>query len=843
LTSPDFELAVVVPIASSADVAPAIRQFVVPEGLNARLFLLDTTIDGSIGSIDHATVVRGRSFVLGDALAALAEVIGNAPVVLRRIDALYDSDQLQAVVDHFAQNPNVEFLTCNVSLSTGDGIRHVVDPARDGTRPPQCWDAGLALRASALSQVGRNAWFPSLLAAYIAALQENRAGHLDAAYAVVSYDSFAATRFSHYADLHLLHTHQEAFGSDTPWLSVVVHSKASFDAVTSTLSALFGQVLPPGTFEVILVDRGDGTLNAQLENLSFSQPSQLLATPGATCGAALQAGVDAARGQVLLFVDDHTLPFPDLAELHIRAHRDRPGQLLAVMGSLEHSLESLGTPLARAIAGESETAWVLDREAVPLKPAHQLRPGNFSLLRDAVLSAGGFKAARDAAAVEDLGWQLHNQGYEVLAVPDARSRVAANLDIDAWQSAVEVLEADRVALHADSAKALDASGHQDLTAEGLEALLAAHGDSIRPVRAALEGFASGPHMYALENLGGDWAELTSEIERRASSLLTHLRRIAEANGRLNGLRALGKASYAEVLRTQKLPLPGARGTRYLLRPVHNDETGWLSAMARFLVGFGPMDDTTLVVFADSENGGIAAEEARSAVLELTKRITPGLNGGWADVQVAEASGTPGELIRLVGTVDGWTPTGHEGDQMVEALAEECGTPAVITEDWLLRATNGVEPWPIVTRARFRLLVWPDWSSEEEMRTLFDALARPLANREDAALVLRYDMNRDGDPEVNLPRMAEAFDAVLGEGHGLEVVLLDDDGDEDDFLERLSAAVQAVGVLPSSANGDRKDLIDAIDSPKVTDMMSVTTQLFSLAPLPLGPLYVPTLSLY
>ena len=88
-----------------------------------------------------------------------------------------------------------------------------------------------------------------------------------------------------------------------------------------------------------------------------------------------------------------------------------------------------------------------------------------------------------------------------------------------------------------------------------------------------------------------------------------------------------------------------------MRPISDDELGWLSVLARFLVGFGPADDATLVVFADPDGGGPTSEEVRTAVLELTRRIDPGPNGGWADVQVAEASGTPGELVRLVGTVD------------------------------------------------------------------------------------------------------------------------------------------------------------------------------------------------
>ena len=838
-----LDVAVAVPVTTDAEAVRALRQFQVPEGTSSALFLLDVSLLGDVSDHAGATRVRGASFTVGDALSALVETTGDAPVILRRADAAYDSAQLSAVAEAFEANPEAAFITSNVGLASSGGVQHVIDPARDGDRPPQCWDAGLAIRGSSVNTVTGAAWFPALLSAYRTAHQNGRTLNLESALTVVSQDTFAAERFPHYANLHLLHAHAEPFGLDVPWMSIIVPCSGGLAEVADCLESLYGQVLPPGTFEVVTVDRGDGSLAATLSDLSFRQPSQAVRAAGPTLGAALQSGVDAARGQVVLFVGERNVAFPDLAEYHIRAHRDRPGQLIVVPGSQEHPLESLHTPLARARAAAAPNAWVLDRDGVPLQPAHRIDSGNLSMLRDAVVAAGGFDPARDAAAAEDLGWRLHTQGYEALAIPDARVRVVAGTDLGAWFDDIVALEADRVGLHAASARALDASGLQDLTLAGLQEVLEQHGASVSPVRKALAGLAAGPDLFALEKLGGDWLELTGSLEARAGQLLTHLTRIAEATGRAQGLEAVGHDSYVAMLRNQKLPLPGARGTRYLLRPMADDELGWLGVLARFLVGFGPMDDTTLVVFADPESGGPGAEEIRTAVLELTKRVEPGRLGGWADIQVAEASNTPGELERLVGTVDGWAPTGQDGDASIEAIAEACGTPVLTTEDWLLRGTNGVEPWPIMSRARFKLLVWPDWSSEDELRTVFDALARPLANREDAALILRYDTELDGDPEANLHRMASAYEAVLGEGYGLDVVLLDDTFDLDSMAGRLAAGVSAAGTLPSSTSGARQALFDRLAVPKVSDMMGVTTQLFSMAPLPLGPLYVPTLSLH
>jgi hypothetical protein len=593
----------------------------------------------------------------------------------------------------------------------------------------------------------------------------------------------------------------------------------------------------------VAVDRGDGSLANKLGDLSYRQPCQAIQADGATLGAALQSGVDAARGQVVLFIGEGSVGFPDLVEHHIRAHRDRPGQLIVVMGSQEHPLEGLRTPVDRARAAVDPNAWVLDREGVPLQPAHRVNTGNLSMLRDAIVSAGGFNPAREAAAGEELGWRLHAQGYEALAIPEARARVIQDGDLTAWYEAVVALSRDRVAMHVEVPQSLDASGDHELTVEGLEALLQEHNQSIHLVRAALDGLAAGPQLYALDQLGGDWVQLGRDLEARAGQLLTHLQCVAEATGKLQGLKASEHASYGAVVRAQKLALPGARGTRYLLTPSSSEEMNWLAPLARFLVGFGPMDDSTLIIYANPNADGPTSEDVRTAVLELTKRVVPGPSGGWADIQVAEASDTPGEIDRLVGTVDGWIPVDGASDAAMSELGDACGTPRVDTQAWVHRGTGGVEPWPIATRARFRLFVWPDWSSEADLRAVFDALARPLANREDAALVLRYDVDTDGDPEANLRRMAEAYEAVLGDSYNLDVILLDDEATEEEFASRLGAAMTAVGTLPSSTSGARKALIESLGLPEVSDMMGVTTQLFSMAPLPLGPLYIPTLSLH
>ncbi len=833
---------VAVPVRTSRDAACVAAGFVVPKGMDLQLHILDCSPEGTVDAPAGTVRIRGASASVGSALRALVAVTGDLPVVVRHEAARYDSAQLARVAAAFAEHPEADFITCNYGLEGAAGVVHVVDPSQDGDRPPPLWEVGLAIRASAIATLSEYLWFPALLQAYRFALNTGRCFHLSEAFASVSHDSFATSRFSHGADLHLLHTHEEPYGLHIPWVSVVMPCRRTFSEFAPALESVARQVLPPGTFEMVVVDHGDGQLSSAMADVSFSAPHTVVPVWGGSLGAALQGGLVAARGQLVVVLADDAVAFPDLVEQHIRSHRDRTGQLLVAVGSQEMPLEILDVPLRRALAARHPAAWVVDPEGAAYHPAHRLLGGNFSASRDALMATGGFPADRDAAFDSDLGWRLHEQGYEVLVAPEARVRVLADFSVDAYLRGVEARAKDLVAVHAAYPGAFDAAGLSDVSVEGLDALLDSHGEGEDMVKAAAESLASGPNLFALERLGGDWGALATTLESRAAQLLTHLQRLAEARGRRAGLQALGRASYHDLLSQQALPLYAARSVRYLLRPCSDDELGWIGVLARFLTGFGPNDDVSLLVYCDPDRGGVSADVVRNAVLELTRRIEPGPSGGWADVQVAESNGTETELVRLVASVQGWAPAGNEQDAIVEALATRAGISAVDTSEWLLQASGGIEPWPVATRARFRLFAWPDWSNRADFVQLFNEFARPLLNREDAALVLRYDLDQDGDPDVNLQMFADTFRDVIGDDGTLEVVLMDDSTDDPDFVERLRAAIQCVAVLPSSNTGHRASLLSPLDAPKVTDAMSVTTQIFSMPPLPLGPLYVPTIAL-
>ena len=781
-------------------------------------------------------VVRPAMPAAEDGIAA-ALALATAPVAcVRVIDGAYAPGHAPALVAALGAG-DARFATSTYGLVGAKGeVLHVVDPAQDGERPPPLFTGALALRTDVA--VGATAFFPNLLAAYRAALADGAVATVPESGFQISMDRFAAARFGADRATRLVDAHKGDYGDEAPWASVMVAPSDDPEALLRTLEGLATQVLPPGLFEVLL-PAGAAEL---VEGLSLALPVRVI--DGATGGraAALQAAVDAAVGYLGIFVDAGLEVWPSMVEHHIRAHRDRPGQLLAVVGTVEVPLVDQATAWGAAYVAADPEAILTGPATSEILPAHRFRLSNGSIPLEGVRLAGGMDRALPDAGVDlELAWRLERDGYELLVAPSARCLRGRVPTVREHGATVRAAAEAEVAVLRTSAAALDAAGCLDETAAGLEAALAPHLGVLETVVEATEGLgALGTH--AVEAMGGDWSAFAQDAVDRAGKLRTHLEKVWRMQGRLAGLQAAGAAGFVDFLRDQPLALPGRRGTLYLVRPTADGEVSWLETVAHFLVGFGPVDDATLLLYADPENGGVDAEDLRTGVMELTRRLTPGPLGGWADVQVAAATGRTGELLRLAAAADGWCATGQAGDAVMAAAAEQIGLAAVESAGWVLRPTGGVDPLPLSTRARFRAFAWPDWSSDADFQALFRQFAPALANRGDAALLLRFDAATDGDPEEGLQRMADTFEAEMPEGTNLEVVLVDNVLAADD-APRLGVAVQAVLGLPSTAAGAHADFIAGMGVATVADEVSLHGALLSLPPLPMGPLYIPTMTLF
>jgi hypothetical protein len=227
-------------------------------------------------------------------------------------------------------------------------------------------------------------------------------------------------------------------------------------------------------------------------------------------------------------------------------------------------------------------------------------------------------------------------------------------------------------------------------------------------------------------------------------------------------------------------------------------------------------------------------------MELTSRLKAGPRGGWADVQVAERTDRPGELLRLLATADGYVLGANEPDPVLELAAATVGAPLERPEGWATRFTGGLTPMQLDTEATYRLLAWPDWQAPGAIEHMFEQYGRALANREDTVLVVRFDLEQDGNPDAAAAALGAAWESTMGEGWALQILLVDQPLDAEDEAA-LAAAVTAVALGPTGAD-PRDAALRTLGRPVHEDGVAVTIHLFEQPPAPFGPLYPPTLQL-
>jgi glycosyltransferase involved in cell wall biosynthesis len=198
-------------------------------------------------------------------------------------------------------------------------------------------------------------------------------------------------------------------------LSVVIPTRDRRTTVERTVGRVLEQREPPEGFELIVVDNGssDGT-PALLQRLEADADGRLraLREPARGPAAARNAGVAAARGEVVLFLGDDTEPAdPDLLLRHAELHAARRDPSYAVLGRVVWAERDPVTPLMRWLDSGPQFAYEL-LEAGPVDVASYFYTAQVSLKKATFDAAGGFDVRFPYAAVEDveLGMRLAARG-------------------------------------------------------------------------------------------------------------------------------------------------------------------------------------------------------------------------------------------------------------------------------------------------------------------------------------------------------------------------------------------------------------------------------------------------
>ncbi len=124
---------------------------------------------------------------------------------------------------------------------------------------------------------------------------------------------------------------------DAPAVSVVIPTYNRRAQLAQALDGLAKQDPVDGGFEVIVVSDGctDGT-DEYLASDDVPVPVTALRQPNSGPAAARNRGIDAAQGELVVFIDDDVVPEHDFLAAHLHSHRRRTGDAddLVVVGPM-----------------------------------------------------------------------------------------------------------------------------------------------------------------------------------------------------------------------------------------------------------------------------------------------------------------------------------------------------------------------------------------------------------------------------------------------------------------------------------------------------------------------------
>ncbi len=203
-------------------------------------------------------------------------------------------------------------------------------------------------------------------------------------------------------------------------LSVVIPTYNRLEMLRHVVPSLLRQTLPQTQYELLICDSqsSDGTA-AYLAEVSAEHPL-VRHLPGPYSGRAMarNAGIEAARGEILLFNDADIIASPDLLGVHLERHRSR--QRVAVVGwevqcrTLEEYARKRDDPHVRGSLhppSRKTLDWLY------------FLTGNASARRDVLLTVGGFDESFTGYGHEDLelGYRLRKAGITIVYEPRAVS--------------------------------------------------------------------------------------------------------------------------------------------------------------------------------------------------------------------------------------------------------------------------------------------------------------------------------------------------------------------------------------------------------------------------------------
>ena len=220
-----------------------------------------------------------------------------------------------------------------------------------------------------------------------------------------------------------------------PAVSVVVPTHQRREALRRALESLRAQSADPRTFEVIVAtDACDDGSDTMVDDCPAPYRLRRVDPAGRGWAAASNAAIAAARGEVLVILDDDMQVVPEFVDRHCSHHP--PGSRRCVLGAVPVGLDP-GSPRAARYVKEKFDLHLsrLGGDSRHLELPRSFYSGNASLRAEVMGEVGGFDESFGIYGNEDveLALRLRAAGVELVYDPAALARQEYGKDLTGLQ--------------------------------------------------------------------------------------------------------------------------------------------------------------------------------------------------------------------------------------------------------------------------------------------------------------------------------------------------------------------------------------------------------------------------
>lgn len=208
-----------------------------------------------------------------------------------------------------------------------------------------------------------------------------------------------------------------------PFVSVVVPARDEERSLGPCLASITAQHWPADRLQVVVVENGSRDRTRAVAEAWAAGDSRVgvVVSQAATHAEAMNAGIRAARGEIVARVDAHS--YVDRGYVaEVVAAFDRHPAAAAVGGAFLPAGETLRERVA-GLARSSRLGVGGGYGADRLPHDHPVRTVQCGAYRrDALLAVGGFDPAMAYGEDEELNWRLRRRGFQVMLCPTLRQR-------------------------------------------------------------------------------------------------------------------------------------------------------------------------------------------------------------------------------------------------------------------------------------------------------------------------------------------------------------------------------------------------------------------------------------